>query len=65
MGDKAMSQLGLWKVFVREIDPTGRRALVSWNGNAAEWWHDHRLRRLYVTPPKAYRDQQERKARYA
>jgi hypothetical protein len=37
MGNTTMKTLGTWAVYVREVDAEKRRALVSWNGNPAEW----------------------------
>lgn len=64
MGNTTMSELCKWRVVIKEIDAEGRRALVSWNSNTPQWWNENRLRRLYRKEPKAYRDQQERRAKY-
>ncbi len=36
-GHTTMRRMGVWPVYVKEIDTENRRALVSWNGNPAEW----------------------------
>jgi hypothetical protein len=32
-----MSVLGVWEIYIKEVDVEGRRALVSWNGNEPKW----------------------------
>jgi hypothetical protein len=63
MGNTTMSELGLWKVRVISVDPATRTALVSWNSNPQEKYHERDLTRLYTKPPKAYLEQQERRRR--
>lgn len=41
-----------WQVYVYEVDSARRRALVSWNTNAREWWSEARLKRLFSTKIK-------------
>jgi hypothetical protein len=60
MGNTRMSQWAKYTVTVLEIDEAKRCAVVSWNGTRAETWSERRLKRLYVTPPKAYREQEAR-----
>lgn len=43
------------------VDAENRSAMVSWNGNPPKRWFEGELRRLYIKPPKAYRDQCERR----
>jgi len=64
MGNTTMSALGCWPVRVISVDSVNRRAMVSWNGNPPESWGERRLRRLYYEDklPKAYRDQESRRA---
>lgn len=76
MGHTTMRRKGLWWVHVKEVEdkeiegPHGkfrrRRALVSWNGNAFEWWSEHRLTRLFrensVTVKKL--EEQQRNSRW-
>lgn len=61
MGNTTMSQLGCWEVFIVSVDKDKRSAMVRWNGNPEERWFARQLQKLYVTPPKAYRDQEERR----
>lgn len=37
-----------WSVRIIEVDSEHRRALVSWNTNKPEWWHEYRLSKLYT-----------------
>ena len=37
MGNTTASELGIWKIQVLEINESERKALVSWNGNPAQW----------------------------
>jgi len=61
LGNTTMHEWGLWKVNVISVDPEKRTAVVSWNSNAEQTWEAHRLERLYTKPPKAYREQAERR----
>lgn len=61
VGNTTMTALGCWTVKILAVDDFEKTAVVSWNGNAAQIWRRARLERLYVTPPKKYRDQKERK----
>lgn len=36
-GHTTLRRMGCWPVYVKEIDATNRKALVSWNGNPAQW----------------------------
>lgn len=45
---KGLKCMAEWPVCVMEVDTASRRALVSWNGNPAEWWPEYRLTRLYT-----------------
>jgi hypothetical protein len=47
-GRTTMSRMGEWPVYVKDVSPENRRALVSWNSNAPEWWGEGRLKRLYA-----------------
>lgn len=60
-GNTTGSVLGLWHVRVISVDAKTRSAQVSWNHNPAQHWPERKLKRLYVKPTKAYRDQQERR----
>ncbi len=52
MGNTTMTQWGNWPVFVKEVDPVGRRALVSWNSNPPQWKSETWLSKLRRTPRK-------------
>lgn len=43
--------VGTWTVRVIEVYPEKRTALVSWNGNKPEIWHETRLKRLRRSRP--------------
>jgi len=36
LGNTTMSVMGVWKVYVKEVNLSERTALVSWNGNPAK-----------------------------
>jgi hypothetical protein len=57
MGNTKMRELGCWDVRIIKKDSLG--AEVSWNGNRPEYWYARDIEKLYVNPPKAYRDQCE------
>lgn len=61
MGNTTMRELGCWDVRIISVDAENRSAMVSWNGNPPKRWFEGELRRLYIKPPKAYRDQCERR----
>lgn len=46
MGNTTISRVGEWKVRVIEVDREKRRAMCSWNGNAARWWSEEGLKKL-------------------
>jgi hypothetical protein len=48
MGRTTMSRMGEWPVYVKDVWPEARTALVSWNGNTPEVWGEGRLTRLYA-----------------
>jgi len=48
MGNTTMSRMAEWPVYIEEVSPENRRAKVSWNGNAPEWWGEYQLKRLYT-----------------
>lgn len=52
MGNTTITTMGCWTVYVFEVDSTGRRALVSWNGNRKEWWSEVWLKRLRAKKPE-------------
>lgn len=37
-----------WPVVIIKLDVGSRGAVVSYNGNAAEWWNERRLTLLYA-----------------
>lgn len=57
MGNTTMRCLGLWYVDVISVDAERRSAVVRWNSNRPETWHESRLKRLHRKPPKKYTDQ--------
>ena len=52
MGNTSMRSIVVWRVTIKEIDSEKRIALASWNGNAAKWWTEARLKNLRRSPPK-------------
>jgi len=50
MGNTTRSTMRTWTVVVKDIDAAGRRALCTWNGNAAKWWDERKLRSLRRSP---------------
>lgn len=52
--------LGCWKVEVISMDSVTETAMFSWNGNPPRMYTRRQLERLHATPPKRYRDQQDR-----
>lgn len=46
MGNTTLRSLGEWDVRIIEVDSAQRRALVSWNSNSPEWYHERDLTRL-------------------
>jgi hypothetical protein len=64
MGNTLISHWSLWPVKIISIDPEKQTARVVWNScNPEQTYGKRQLERLYVTPPKAYRDQQERRGK--
>ena len=61
MGSSRFRRLGKWEVRIITVDIEHRTAMVSWNGNPPERWHESRLRKLYTAETKAYREQEERR----
>jgi hypothetical protein len=57
MGNTTMRRWGLWRVQVVSVDKEARTAVVSWNDNAPQAWHERRLVKLYREPPKKYTEQ--------
>lgn len=37
MGNTTMSTMGVWLVYIKEVDLVGRRVLISWNTNPDKW----------------------------
>lgn len=48
MGHTTMSRTVEWPVYIKEVFPEKREALVSWNSNAPAVWSEYRLTRLYT-----------------
>jgi hypothetical protein len=48
MGNTTMTRMAEWPVYIREVYPETRSALVSWNGNGPTKWYEAQLRRLYA-----------------
>lgn len=63
MGNTMMRELGCWFVDIISVDTEKRTAVVRWNDNAPEVYHEYELTRLYTKEPKAYREQKARRAR--
>ena len=63
VGNTTMNALGCWYVQVISVHADEQTATVKWNGNQAEIWRRARIERLYVKPPKKYRDQEARRAK--
>jgi len=62
MGNTAISEWSLWPVKIISVDPERQTARVVWNScNPEETYFKRDLERLYAKPPKAYRDQQDRR----
>jgi hypothetical protein len=62
MGNTTMRHWACWDVVVDKIDHDKRYAIVRWNiCNRPERVEPEYFKKLYLTPPKAYREQQERK----
>jgi hypothetical protein len=62
MGNTTMGEWSLWPVKIISVDREAQTARVVWNScNPEETYRRSMLERLYKTPPKAYRDQQERR----
>ena len=57
MGNTTMSELGCWNVDIISVDPKTQTAVVRWNSNREQTYFKRQLERLFVTPPKKYRDQ--------
>lgn len=62
MGNTKMSEWSCWKVAIDEVEPATKtrpgRALVRWNiVNPPKWWSQRLVERLYLNPPKGYREQ--------
>lgn len=47
-GNTTMTRLGEWPVDVVSVDSKGRTAVVRWNCNAPETYHERRLTKLYT-----------------
>lgn len=51
MGNTTMRSVGVWTVYVKEIDTENRRALVSWNGNGYQWYGESAIGKLKEKEP--------------
>jgi hypothetical protein len=58
VGNTTMRRLGCWEVLIVSVDCEKRTAQASWNGNPPTTYFRRAIERLYVNPPKAYRDQE-------
>jgi hypothetical protein len=45
-GNTTMRVLGEWHVKILSVDPEKRSAMVSWNGNREQRWHERSLAKL-------------------
>lgn len=62
MGNTTMSEWSMWPVKIISVDREAQTARVVWNSyNPESTYRKAQLERLYKTPPKAYRDQEERR----
>lgn len=51
MGNTSMRSVGVWPVYVKEIDVEKRRALVSWNSNGYQWYGERAIEKLKAKEP--------------
>lgn len=51
MGNSSRRTVGVWPCYVKEIDITERRALISWNSNPAEWFSERRIDKFRAKKP--------------
>ncbi len=52
MGNTTIKEDKVHPVRIISVDAADRSAMVSWNGNTAERWGEHRLKRLFAKEPK-------------
>lgn len=52
-GNTTMTRMAEHPVYVVEVDAEKRRALVSWNGNAATWHGETYVERLFLNRKKS------------
>lgn len=52
MGNTTLRTWGCWPVVVESVDYERGRAVVRWNGNAAETWYRHQIVRLRRKEPE-------------
>lgn len=64
MGNTTMSRLGLWEVYVREVDTEKRQVLASWNGNKSRWYQERAICAFRAHPPEWMRSSSSFRARY-
>ena len=52
MGNTTLRSVGVWDVKIISIDAERRTAIVSWNGNGPETWHEWELKKLRTKRPE-------------
>ena len=52
MGHTTIKTWGLWRVYVKEVDPEGRFIIASWNGNAPRKMYENEVKKLRVKEPE-------------
>jgi hypothetical protein len=62
MGNTMISEWSMWPVKIISVARAAPTARVVWNTyNPESTYQKRQLERLYKTPPKAYREQEERR----
>jgi hypothetical protein len=51
MGNTTIMTYGLWKVYVKEVDPNGKFIIASWNGNKPTIMYEYQVKKLKVKEP--------------
>lgn len=51
MGNTTMTTLGVWPVYVEEVDPNGRFIIARWNGNKPRKMFGKEVGKLRVKEP--------------
>ncbi len=56
MGNTILRSLGVWPIYIVQVDRDNNKVLAKWNGNEARWYFEGQFKKWKVKKPELVRD---------